>query len=109
MPRGRCQLEGVIKMKEVAAGASLEIQVMNETLFRWDSQHDASFPSKVNFQCTLPLFYLDPNTGVKFRLPPSYKSPSSAIPGFQVEICYAVTVQTIRVRNRLDWWRKESK
>lgn len=96
-------------MKEIGAGISLEVEVLNETLFRWDSQRDSTFPSKINFQCTLPLFYVDPATGSKFRLPPTFKSHTSGIPGFQAEVRYAVTVHAVRVRSRADWWRKESR
>ncbi|CAL1712354.1 unnamed protein product [Somion occarium] len=100
------KVEGHIKLKEVAGGGAFDGEIINETLFIWDSEHDATFPSKVNFRYTLPTHYTNGLTGEKSRLPPSFEAYLPGIPGFDVNISYGIYVYLTRTRDRSDWWRK---
>ncbi|KAI0077848.1 hypothetical protein K474DRAFT_1749404 [Panus rudis PR-1116 ss-1] len=101
------QIEGFIKLREVAGGGNYKCEIVKETLYFWDALHDSEIPSKINFQYTLPSHYKDYKTGEKHRLPPSFSAHVQGIPGYNLQISYYVTVLLTRTRDKSDWWRKD--
>lgn len=102
------QVQGLIRIKEVAGGGSAESEMLGETLYTWDSRRNASFPSKVSFRYSLPREYSDRVSGECFPLPPTYEAHLSGIPGFSVHVSYKIVVNFIRQRHKANLWRKKS-
>ncbi|PSR78191.1 hypothetical protein PHLCEN_2v7523 [Hermanssonia centrifuga] len=102
-------VEGTLKLKEIAGSGSYESDILRDSLFTWDSERNASFPSKVTFRYTLPAHYTHPDSRIKYRIPPTYEAHLSGIPGFQLEVTYAIIVNITRVRDKSDWWRKSTR
>jgi hypothetical protein len=98
-----------MKLKEVAGSGSFESCIINETVFEWDVERNASFPAKVTFRYTLPTHYTHGSTKESFRLPSTYHAHLSGVPGFSVDISYAVVVYMERNRHKTNWWRKSSR
>ncbi len=98
-----------MKLQEVAGGGSHQLQILNDTLYTWDAERQASFPAKVTFRYTLPTHYTHKESGERYRLPPSYEARLSSMPGFDVEIRYAIVVTVTRTRDKSAWWRKSTK
>ncbi|KAJ3553979.1 hypothetical protein NM688_g3343 [Phlebia brevispora] len=90
-------------------GGSHQSDILKDTLYTWNSERNASFPAKVTFRYTLPTHYTHRLSGERFRLPPTYEAHLDGMPGFNVEIHYAIVVTISRTRDRLDWWRKTTK
>ncbi|KAI0784814.1 hypothetical protein C8Q75DRAFT_370701 [Abortiporus biennis] len=103
------KVEATIRLKEVAGAGDYIAEMLNETLYSWDTEQHSPVPSKINFQYTLPSHYINKTTGARHRLPPTYTAHLSGIPGFTVDVGYAIVVNIHRVRDRTDWWRKSSK
>ena len=102
-------MEGTVKLKEVAGSGTFSTEILKDSLFIWDSERHASFPAKVNFRYTLPTHYDHDVSGERFRLPPTYDTHLSGIPGFDVEVHYAIVVTISRIRNKSSLWRKSSR
>ncbi|OCH92619.1 hypothetical protein OBBRIDRAFT_791067 [Obba rivulosa] len=102
------RIEGVLKLKEVAGSGSSDSEIIGTTVFVWDSQRHASFPSKVTFRYTLPTHYADSRSGTRFLLPPTYNSHLCGIPGFTVDVSYYITVSITQTRDKSTFWQKSS-
>lgn len=98
-----------MKLREEARGGTFDGNIINETLYIWDSERDAMFPSKVNFRYTLPSHYTNGITGEKSRLPPTFHAHVLGILGFDLNISYGIYVYIRRRRDRVDWWRKDKR
>lgn len=85
------------------------MEILDETLFSWDSRRHATFPAKVSFRYTFPERYIDPTFGNKYPLPPTYHARLSGIPGFTVEVAYAVVVHMERTRDKFLLWKKNTR
>ena len=103
------QVEGTIKAKEFSGSGVSESIILNDSLFTWDAERHASFPTKVTFRYTLPTHYTDRQTGEQFRLPPSHDAHMNGIPGFDVSIQYAIVVNIERERSRANLWQKSAR
>ncbi|KAI0696433.1 hypothetical protein BC835DRAFT_1271920 [Cytidiella melzeri] len=101
-------VEGTMKLNEIAGSGSSQTDILKDSLFTWDATREASFPTKVTFRYSLPSHYTHAGSGERFRLPPTYEAHLSGIPGFKVEVSYAVVVYIARNRDKLDWWRRKS-
>ncbi|EMD39777.1 hypothetical protein CERSUDRAFT_92265 [Gelatoporia subvermispora B] len=102
------KIEGVMKLKEVAGSGASESDIISSTVFVWDSQRHASFPSKVSFRYTLPTHYADSRSGTRFLLPPTYNSHLCGIPGFTVDVSYHIVVNITQTRDKSTFWQKSS-
>ncbi|KIP06691.1 hypothetical protein PHLGIDRAFT_128118 [Phlebiopsis gigantea 11061_1 CR5-6] len=100
------KVEGQIRLKELAGSGAFESEIINDTVFAWDAECNATFPAKVTFRYTLPTRYTHAPTDEEFRLPPSYQAHLSGVPGFRVGISYAVVVHITLNRSKMNWWRK---
>lgn len=103
------QIEGLIKLKEVAGSGTSESEVLGASVFIWDSRRHASFPSKVSFRYTLPTHYSDSRSGRRFLLPPTYSAHLCGIPGFTVEVSYHIVVNITQTRDKSTLWQKSSR
>lgn len=98
-----------MKLREIAGSGSAQMDILKDSLFIWDAEHHAPFPTKVTFRYTLPSHYKDGTSGERHRLPPTYQARLSGIPGFRVEVSYSLVVYISRIRDKLDWWRRDSR
>lgn len=102
-------VEGTIKIRETGGSGSRDVQILRESLFTWDAERNTTFPSKVSFRYTLPSHYNHPETNERFPIPPSYHAHSYGIPGFEVDVAYAVVVEMSRRRSVPEWWQRSTR
>lgn len=98
-----------MKLSELGGNGSYQRDIIKESIFNWNAERNASFPSKVTFHYTLPSHYTHRDTGERFRIPPTYESRLSGIPGFKVKVSYAIVVHLRHNRNKADWWRRSTR
>ncbi|KAI0087010.1 hypothetical protein BDY19DRAFT_893731 [Irpex rosettiformis] len=101
-------VEGIIRLKEIAGGGSVQIDILRDSLFIWDAENNAPFPTKVTFRYPLPTHYSHDDSGERCRLPPTYEAHLNGLPGFRAEVSYALVVHISRTRDRIGWWRRNT-
>ena len=98
-----------MQLQEIAESGIYEVEFLNDTIYEWDTgPHNLLHPPQVSFRYSLPAHYTHSPTGERFCLPPSYSSDLDGLPGFHVEIKYAIAMHITIKRNGLDWWRKST-
>lgn len=103
------KVEASMKLKETAGSGSSRSQIIDDLVFVWDAERNATFPSKITFRYTLPTHFMHYPTGERYRLPPTYHTYLHGVPGFNVDISYAVVVYITRNRSKANWWRKSTR
>ena len=96
------QIEGSISIEETG---SLRVSMIDETVYSWTPSRDGPFPPNVAFRYTLPDTFLDPMSGSRYPLPPTFRARLATMPGFTVNISYAVVVSLTRQREAATLWR----
>ena len=103
------QIEGRINVEEVGGGGSVSVKTLNTKIYSWSASASSSFPSKASFRYTIPSNYRDSSVGKDYLLPPSYVANLHGIPGFSVQVEYAVVVNLTVLREPSTLWRGVSK
>ncbi|ETW82344.1 hypothetical protein HETIRDRAFT_474957 [Heterobasidion irregulare TC 32-1] len=84
------KVEGILKLKEVAAGGTTTAVLCNETVHLWRKGVDGGpCPCRLAFSVTLPSSFADEKG--TYPLPPTYEAHLSGLPGFQAHVDYSVT------------------
>ncbi|KAI0661977.1 hypothetical protein C8Q70DRAFT_909835 [Cubamyces menziesii] len=96
------KIEGSISIEETG---SLRVRMIDETVYSWTPARDGPFPPNVAFRYTLPDAFLDPMLGTRYPLPPTFRARLATMPGFTVNISYAVVVSLTRQREAATLWR----
>ncbi|EIM85917.1 uncharacterized protein STEHIDRAFT_157447 [Stereum hirsutum FP-91666 SS1] len=92
------KIEGVLKLKEVAAGGTTTLVLCDETAFLWRKGiDDGPCPIHLPFSVVLPATFADEKGS--YPLPPTYEAHLSGLPGFQANVQYSVTAVASRSRN----------
>ncbi|KAH9847955.1 hypothetical protein C2E23DRAFT_740732 [Lenzites betulinus] len=101
------KIMGTLKVEEVGGSGRYAVRLLDETVYAWtiarDQANGSAVPPNASFKYTLPAPYGDTKT--KRPLPPSYSVRLDGIPGFRVEVAYAVVVKLTRVREAATLWR----
>ena len=100
------QVTAAIKLNETAEGSGFETDIINETLYTWDSTNE-QFPPQIHFRYTLPSHLTNSVTREWSRLHPSFQSSLTRIPGFKVDVSYRICVHIACSQDGSDWWPKE--
>jgi hypothetical protein len=98
-----------MKLNEIAGHGSTRTDILKDCLFLWEANNHTSLPTKVTFRYPLPSHYSHFPSGEQFRLPSSYEAHLNGMPGFRVEVSYAIVIYITRTRERTDWWRRNSR
>ena len=99
-----------MKLTEAAGNGSFQADILKDSLFSWSADRHPSFPAKVTFQYVLPThYYAHRQSGERHRLPPTYDAHLSGLPGFTVEISYAIVVNLERIRDKSNLWQKSAR
>lgn len=85
------------------------MKAINTKIYSWSASASGSFPSRASFSYTIPSSYRDSSVGKDYPLPPSYSANLHGIPGFSVQIEYAVVVNLTVLREPSTLWRGVSK
>ncbi|KAI0822337.1 hypothetical protein BC628DRAFT_1412439 [Trametes gibbosa] len=98
---------GTLKVEEVGGSGTYTVRLIDETVYSWaparDQASGSAFPQNASFRYTLPVVFGDVSCGRP--LPPTYSERLDSIPGFRVEVAYAVVVKLTRVREAATLWR----
>ncbi|KAI6124130.1 hypothetical protein EV401DRAFT_2228217 [Pisolithus croceorrhizus] len=90
------QIEGILKLEQVAGGGTTTYKLCwcKNILWVKDRLRDLPCPNSSRFTLSLPTTFSD---GEKtFPLPPSYEAHLSGLPGFRAYIHYALTAQVVK-------------
>ncbi|KAI1793365.1 hypothetical protein LXA43DRAFT_239743 [Ganoderma leucocontextum] len=99
------KIEGRIYVEEVGGGGSVSVKTINTKIYSWSASASRSFPPRASFRYTIPSSYRDSSVGKDYPLPPSYSADLHGIPGFSVQIAYAVVVNLTLLREPSTLWR----
>ncbi|KAI0632333.1 hypothetical protein C8Q77DRAFT_1059693 [Trametes polyzona] len=98
------KIQGTLKVEEIGGSGSRTLRVLDEMVYSWVPSRNGPFPSNASFRYTLPKTFVDPESGSRYVLPPTYSAYLDGIPGFRVEIRYAVVVNLTRQREAATLW-----
>lgn len=85
------------------------MKTINTKIYSWSASASGPFPPRASFRYTIPSSYRDSSVGKDYLLPPTYSANLHGIPGFSVEIAYAVVVNLTVLREPSTLWRGVSK
>ncbi|THH20590.1 hypothetical protein EW146_g783 [Bondarzewia mesenterica] len=84
------KIEGMLKLKEIAAGGTTTSVLCNETISLWRKGIDPGpCPNRLSFSAILPSTFADEKGS--YPLPPTYEAHLTGLPGFQASVDYSVT------------------
>ncbi|KAI9058261.1 hypothetical protein FKP32DRAFT_1581606 [Trametes sanguinea] len=100
------KIEGAITVQEIGGSGSRTVPLIDQTVYTWIPAAEGSlFPPSTSFRYTLPESFLDVASGNCYPLPPTYSASLEGMPGFVVNIAYAVVVYITRQRQATTFWR----
>ncbi|KAH9922873.1 uncharacterized protein BXZ73DRAFT_79681 [Epithele typhae] len=71
------KVQGAIHIEEIAGSGSTDIRIVDDVIYSWDAQQGV-FPPKASFR--------------HYPLPPTFSEELCGIPGFTVDVSYAIVV-----------------
>ncbi|OSD07310.1 hypothetical protein PYCCODRAFT_1358774 [Trametes coccinea BRFM310] len=104
------KIEGAVTIQEIGGSGSRTVPLIDQTVYSWIPAAEGSlFPPSTSFRYTLPESFLDTASGNCYALPPTYSASLEGMPGFVVDIAYAVVVYITRQRQAATLWRGTSR
>lgn len=91
-------------IEELGGSGTRTVKVVDETVYSWVPSRNGPFPPQASFRYTLPTTFLDPDSGARHPLPPTHRAHLDGLPGFRVDIAYAIVVNLTRQREAATLW-----